>query len=77
VAGGDYVVAHDKFIRENDLREILKLTENVILKSFEPLFIGEFLSWSGRKVLTSEKIAPTISAEAYVMRGGEICQWRN
>ncbi len=77
VGGGDYAVAHEHFIPEAELREILQLTENVILKSFEPLFIAKFLSWGGRKVLTSEKLAPAAGPEAYVMRGGEICPWRS
>ena len=77
VSGGNIAIISDYFMKEKELRASLELSENLIFKSYQLDKIEKFITWGGKRVITSRSIAPFVSVERYIMRGGEICLWKN
>ncbi len=78
VIGGEYAVINDLYLYPLVLEDTLKMSDSVIYKSYNLKRIEKFTGMGGEKVLTSLRLAPSVFApKIYVLRGGEVCPWRN
>ncbi len=76
VIGGAKVTVTPHFIRWREIERALELTENIVLKSYRREDIEKFVERGGKEIITSTRMAPMISSEVWVLKGGEICKWR-
>jgi len=77
VSGGNMAIIMDHFMKPREIEKSVEITENIILKSFSFEIIEKFIMVGGKKVITSPNIASLLSGEIYVLKGGEICPWKN
>ena len=77
VIGGNKAIIDSNFIKYREVEKILELTDNVILKSYDRERLENFIMLGGREVITSKKLADYINAKTYIMKGGELCLWKN
>ncbi len=77
VSGADLAVVNDALLyRRTRIEDILELTVNVALKSYNLDMIKRFQVLGGKKVITSKNIAVRLSSgEIYLQRRGAICKW--
>jgi len=77
IVGAQYAIINDIYFMES-LKDVLELTDSVILKSYSPERINNFLALGGRRVMTSTAIAKNLNMEnIYVIKGREVCEWRS
>ena len=77
IVGAQYAIINDIYFMES-LKDVLELTDSVILKSYSLERINNFLALGGRRVMTSTAIAQNLNMEnIYVIKGREVCEWRS
>ena len=77
VIGGNKAIIDSNFMRDKEIEKTLELTDNVILKSYDRGRIENFIMLGGEEIITSKHIADYVDAKKYIMKGGELCSWRN
>ena len=77
VIGGNKAIIDSNFMRDKEIKKTLELTDNVILKSYDRERIENFIMLRGEEIITSKHIADYVDAKKYIMKGGELCPWRN
>ncbi len=77
ITGGNLVVIHENFMNWREINRAIELTENLALKSYSIENIEKFVTLGGNIIITSSKIAEYINVKSYIIRGGEICLWKN
>ncbi len=77
VIGGNKAIIDSNFMRDKDIEKILELTDNVILKSYDKRRIENFIMFGGKEIITSKNLANYVNTRTHIIKGGELCLWRD